>query len=106
MSDIRSLLEEYSQITGRPIATITVEEYLSFKKFENKNISVQNINEEYGPKTKENSCTENNIKSQKENIRPIQQKAEKKAEAKKEEQKKEAVNDKEAILAMLRSIPG
>lgn len=107
MSDIRSLLEEYSQITGRPMATISVEEYLSFKKFEVKNaVPVQSLDTETDKKTEEILCTENSTKSQSENIRPIQQRAEKKTETKKQEQKKDAVNDKEAILAMLRSIPG
>ncbi|MCR5670690.1 MAG: hypothetical protein K6G10_06760 [Butyrivibrio sp.] len=41
MNEIKELLDEYTSITGRPIATLSVEEYLSFKKFLSKGNTVQ-----------------------------------------------------------------
>ena len=108
MSDIKLLLEEYSQLTGRPMATITVDEYLSFKKFENKNIiNVSDDKSSEIPHT-ENASRKDEMPSSKEgdNIKPITSAVQKKTESRAKTAEKEQVNNKDAILAMLRSIPG
>lgn len=108
MSDIKLLLEEYSLLTGRPMATITVDEYLSFKKFESKNIISASDDKFLEISHTENKASGKETVSSKENgnIKPITSAVQKKAESRVNTEEKEQVNNKDAILAMLRSIPG
>ena len=116
MSDIRLLLEEYAQITGRPLATLSVEEYLSFKKFEKKENMVVSVHKtETFDKEEVKSCTENPQEEKHEDkheeacedkkVTPIVITGPK-AEARKEKNKDMQKQNKEAALALLRSVPG
>ena len=109
MSDIRTLLDEYVSITGRPIQTISVDEYLSFKKFADK-AGVQKIREEAPVTEKETTMPqkEQEVESSKKKTEPamirnypVQQKSctEKRTAMEKK-------NSENTMLSLLNSIPG
>lgn len=108
MNDSNSFIKEYFELTGRPISTMTVEEYVCFKKATN-NVPTVLVNESEHPEILisqpviEESANENNHEREypKENRKITAIEA-----VKNEEKNKPQISSKEDMLARLRSISG
>ena len=102
MTDIKELLTEYSSLTGRPLATITVSEYLEIKRFSETGMSAPIITQlERAPAPQEEIAEK--IKPQ---IEPVSEPHEIKAVKKdvpREQSEKKPIS---SAFMMMRSIGG
>lgn len=102
MTDIKELLTEYSSLTGRPLATISVSEYLEIKRFTETGISAPIITQFESPKILQKEIVED----AKPHIEPVSEPHEIKAVKKdipKEQTEKKPIS---SAFMMMRSIGG
>lgn len=102
MSDIGSLLEEYTHLTGRPLATISVDEYLALKRFEalssvTVETKVSHVQPDKPKQTEEAKAPAPVQKTS--NIKQL-------STVKTEERREKTQSSKADALSILRSIPG
>ena len=59
MSDIKKLINEYASLTGRPVATISISEYIELKKYSEEDRLLLPVNKDV---SKEAVCEEESVK--------------------------------------------
>ncbi len=59
MSDIKALINEYAALTGRPVATLSVNEFLQFKEYADSTVTTVSLHSNYVKETvKQEQSTE------------------------------------------------